>query len=247
MNMQVFLEWFHRLDAFLVGVALLVLFGVSVWGRHRLPLWLPWLTGLALALVGLQGALGALTVTHLLASSTVTAHLATALLLVWLLSGLDQGLEQGEPIPPLPGWWYPVPLIASALVLAQCVLGGAMASQWAVDHCLSMGADCEWLLRHRQLAMPAALSVVFTALLSMIAARSDRRMRLFALSGATLVGLQVALGILALRWQLQSPSLTIAHQLVAALLMAHLGALSGRTLHAWFQRPASPSLEVSCG
>ena len=42
MNLQVFLEWFHRLDAFVVGVALLVLTAASLIWRRRLPSWLPW-------------------------------------------------------------------------------------------------------------------------------------------------------------------------------------------------------------
>lgn len=37
MNLQVFLEWFHRLDAFLVGIALLVVLGLSVGRRKELP------------------------------------------------------------------------------------------------------------------------------------------------------------------------------------------------------------------
>ncbi|MGL6134175.1 MAG: COX15/CtaA family protein, partial [Prochlorococcaceae cyanobacterium] len=84
MNLQVFLEWFHRLDAFVVGVALLVLSVASWLGRSRLPGWLPWSAAAALLLVALQGALGALTVTQLLAPGLVTAHLGTALLLVAL-------------------------------------------------------------------------------------------------------------------------------------------------------------------
>lgn len=246
MNGQVFLEWFHRLDAFLVGLALLALLAISLWRRHQLPPWLPWGATLAVVLVGVQGALGALTVTHLLASATVTAHLATALLLVFLMGGLDQCLGAGEPSQP-PAWWFPLPLIGTALVFSQCVLGGAMASHWAVDHCLASGDQCGWLLHHRQLAMPAALSVAAMAGASFLSPGIDTRLRGLATAAATLVGLQVALGVLTLRGQLQLPVLTVAHQLVAALLIALLGATVGRTLHAWLQRPASPSLEMSCG
>lgn len=57
-NLQVFLEWFHRLDAFLVGVALLLLFALSLRFRTRFPGWLPWTSGLALALVAVQGGWG---------------------------------------------------------------------------------------------------------------------------------------------------------------------------------------------
>ena len=92
MSLQVFLEWFHRLDAFcrhwpdrLLAMALI--------DRDQLPRWLPWVSGLALLLVAAQGALGALTVTQLLRFDIVSAHLATALLLVVLLSGTAQMLQ----------------------------------------------------------------------------------------------------------------------------------------------------------
>jgi len=245
MNMQVFLEWFHRLDAFLVGLALLSLLALSLWGRCKLPSWLPWVSGLAVGLVVLQGILGALTVTGLLASSTVTAHLATALLLVLVISALDQGLAGEKPSAPLPPWWFPLPVISTALVLTQCVIGASMASQWAVDQCFTSGELCEWVLRHRQFAGAASLSVFALAVSAVLLIRSDVPIRALALSAAALVAFQVTLGVLTLRAQLHLPSLTIAHQLVAALLMAHLGALCGRTLRAW--RPASSSMEVSCG
>ena len=122
-----------------------------------------------------------------------------------------------------------------------------MASQWAVDHCFTSGDQCEWLLRHRQLALPAGLTVVAMAGTLLVSPRTDGRLRALCLGAATLVVLQVALGILTLRSQLQLPSLTIAHQLVAALLMAHLGALMGRTLQTWLQKPVPSSLEVTCG
>ena len=86
MNLQVFLEWFHRLDAFVVGMGVLVLATTTVIKRQLLPRWLPWLSGACLVLVVFQGALGALTVTLLLPPGIVTAHLATALLLVMLVS-----------------------------------------------------------------------------------------------------------------------------------------------------------------
>ena len=75
MNLQVFLEWFHRLDAFVVGMGLLVQAALSTWWRRELPRAVPWLSGLALLLVAVQGGLGALTVTLLLPFSVVTAHL----------------------------------------------------------------------------------------------------------------------------------------------------------------------------
>ncbi|MEB3318244.1 MAG: COX15/CtaA family protein [Cyanobacteriota bacterium] len=248
MNMRVFLEWFHRLDAFLVGLALLTLLVASIWRRRQLPVWLPWLAGLSVGLVALQGALGALTVTQLLAAPMVTAHLATALVLLVLTCCIDQGLVVGAlPAQPRPLWWVVLPLVPAILVFAQCVVGGAMASQWAVDHCFNFGNQCEWVWRHRLLAVPAALSVVAMAALSLLSPLADSLSRGLAVAAAALVGGQVWLGWLTLRAQLHWPVLTIGHQLLAALLIATLGALCGRTLHAGFRRSAVPSLEVSCG
>jgi cytochrome c oxidase assembly protein subunit 15 len=246
MNMQVFLEWFHRLDAFFVGIALLSLLVTSVWRRRQLPPWLPWMALLATALVALQGGLGALTVTKLLASSIVTAHLSTALLLVFLVSALDQGLSEPAPSPQ-PAWWLPLALLPTLLVLAQCVLGGLMASQWAVDHCFSTGSQCEWVLRHRQLAMPASLSVVALAGTILLSPSADVLLRTLTTLATALVGVQVSLGLLTLHSQLQQPLVTISHQLLAALLVALLGAVVGRLLASVRQPTLPASLEVPCG
>ena len=233
MNMQVFLEWFHRLDAFLVGVALLVLAAVSVVRRRILPGWLPWSAGAALLLVTVQGGLGALTVLLLLQASMVTAHLATALLLVFLLSATHQRLElvRNPPAATPPRWWLLMVACSSGLVFAQCVLGGLMASQWAADLCLQAGEGCRWLLRHRLGAWPAALAVLVVAI-SSLPARPWASPLLRGMSGAAalLVAGQIVLGVCTLRLQLAQPAVTVAHQLAAALLIALLGSLLGRAL-----------------
>jgi cytochrome c oxidase assembly protein subunit 15 len=243
MNLQVFLEWFHRLDAFVVGVALLV-FSAARWlGRRRLPAWLPWTAAAALLLVAVQGGLGALTVTRLLAPGLVTAHLGTALLLVALLSGVHQALERqsaGAASPlrpaaasrPLPPWWTALTLVALALVLGQCLLGGSLASQWATQRCLSAADGCQWLLRHRLGATPAAVAVAALLPASLALPAGERHLRAFALLAPLLAAAQVSLGIATLRLQLTLPAVTVAHQLVAALLVALLGAVAGRSLAA---------------
>jgi cytochrome c oxidase assembly protein subunit 15 len=289
MNLQVFLEWFHRLDAFVVGVALLVLAGASVLGRRDLPRWLPWAAGLALLLVAVQGGLGALTVLRLLAAGTVTAHLATGLLLVLLLSAISQAIETrpaasspsavvrfpsshslpppepsqtadlpptpfspppaasstGESSPPLPRWWLPMALLAGFPLFAQCLLGGAMASRWAVDRCLQAGEACQWLALHRQVAGPAALSLALLAVASCWLPSGQRSPRLFSCTALLLVAGQVALGIASLRLGLSQPALTIAHQLLAALLVALIGAIWGVSLRPQPQTAAIPPALVS--
>ena len=230
MNLQVFLEWFHRLDAFLVGLALIALLAVSLRWAAVLPRWLPWLSGLALLLVAAQGALGALTVIQLLAAGTVTAHLATALLLLLVLSGLHQLLTAPVTAARPPLWWSLLCGLATLLLLGQCVLGASMASQWAADLCLQAGEGCRWLLAHRLGAYPAALAILTLAVGSLFTGPAAPGVRPLALTSGLLVIAQVVLGVQTLRLQLQVPAVTIAHQLLAGLLVALLGALLGRCL-----------------
>lgn len=227
MNMQVFLEWFHRLDAFVVGVALLVLCAVSILQRRRLPGWVPWLGAMALVLVAIQGGLGAITVLALLPSVVVTAHLAMALLLVAVISAasqqllsVDQPSRQARGL----GWiWVVLASLSLVAVLAQCLLGGAMATQWAAERCLASGQDCQWLTAHRHLGSFAAVAVAVQAVAAL---RLPVRplVRGLSLAAAGLVLGQLALGLSSWHLQLTAPLVTVAHQVVAALLVAVLTA-----------------------
>ena len=246
MNLQVFLEWFHRLDAFLVGVALVALLAVSLRWAAVLPRWLPWLSGLALLLVAAQGALGALTVIQLLAAGTVTAHMTMALVLLVVLSALHQLLATPTTTPVPPPWWSLLCLVATGLLLAQCALGASMASQWAADLCLQAGEGCRWLLAHRLGAYPAAIAILALALGSSLGGPAATAVRPLALTAGLLVLAQVALGVQTLRLQLAVPGVTIAHQLMAGLLVAVLSALIGRCLPGLAPTRESP-LEAAHG
>ena len=254
MNLQVFLEWFHRLDAFVVGVGLLVMAGASLHWRRLLPAWQPPLAIAAVLLVAAQGGLGALTVLQLLPSAVVSAHLLTALLLVALLSACHQGLRHvpsaigtasalpghGPSLAPRAGRWLTA-LVALALlaVAAQSLLGGLMASQWAAGRCISGGEGCSWLLAHRQLARPVAAAVLVVA--ALFGWRQPPQ-RPLALLVALLVIAQIALGVLSLRLSLAVPAVIVAHQITAALLVAVLSALVVRSA---LSTPSS--LELSHG
>ena len=224
MNLQVFLEWFHRLDAFVIGIALVVMSIVSVVWRRSLPRWLPWMSGLLVLLVVLQGGLGALTVLQLLPSGVVTAHLALALTLVAMLSGLTQRLLQsgdGQP----PWWWRPLSALALVGVVSQCLLGARMATSWAAQRCLAGGEACRWLVWHRSAATPVAGFVLLFVLVALLAGGWSRRQWPLLLSAVLLVTTQVSLGITTFRLGLDQPLVTVAHQLVAALLVGVLAAL----------------------
>jgi len=254
MNLQVFLEWFHRLDAFVVGVALMVLAAVSLVRRALLPRWLPWAAVAALLLVAVQGGLGALTVLGLLAASTVTAHLVTAFLLVLLVSAIHQALRPSHsgsrPSASLPLWWSLLLGVCSLALFGQSALGAAMASRWASTLCLQSGDGCQWLLAHRLGAWVALAALLLPALLAHLFPGIPARLRRFSLGLALLAPLQLALGVFTLRLQLQQPLVTVAHQLIAALLVALFGALWGITLASRSAAQVvsfSPSLEMAHG
>jgi cytochrome c oxidase assembly protein subunit 15 len=193
--------------------------------------------------------LGALTVTQLLRFDVVTAHLATALALVALLSVIHQGLLQLDrnvqsPDPPTTntptiqapaplallarhGWWLASAITALAVVI-QAVSGALMASQWASGTCVASGVGCGWLALHRQLATPVAAVVLTIAVAHLLTPSRRRRQAFFALAALGLVLLQIALGVLTLRLSLAVPLLTVGHQITAALLVAVLSALAMR-------------------
>ena len=224
MNIQVFLEWFHRLDAFLVGIALLVMALVSFLWRRVLPRWLPWLGGSLVLLVAFQGGLGALTVLQLLPSGIVMAHLGMALTLVALLSGLTQCLLQRSSTA-APLWWSGGALLALLAVSAQSLLGARMATSWAAQRCLSGGESCQWVTLHRSTAMPVACVVVMFVVAALLSGGWARSQWPYLVAVLGLVALQLVLGISTLRLGLTQPLVTIAHQLLAALLVALLSAL----------------------
>ena len=227
MNVQVFLEWFHRLDAFLVGLALLVTSVFTLIRRRRLPRWLPPVCGGLMGLVALQGGLGALTVTRLLPSGVVTSHLALALTLVALLSALTQRLLKPDSgWGPL--WWRALAGIAVIGVFTQCLLGAGMATSWAAQRCLAGGDACQWLSIHRTAATPVAVLVLLFVLVGVLVGGWSRSQWPGLLAAAALVGVQVGLGLMTLRLGLSQPLITVAHQAVAALLVAVLAALAVR-------------------
>ncbi len=115
----------------------------------------------------------------------------------------------------------------AALAILQCLLGGLMATQWAAGRCLSSGEGCGWLLAHRLGARPVALAVITTALLAALRRPAERTLAVLA---AMAVLVQIALGVFSLRLTLAVPAVTVAHQLVAALLVAVLAALFSRSL-----------------
>ena len=159
MNLRVFLEWFHRLDAFLVGLLILSEFILSIVWKKDLPNWLPKTYSLLLFLVIVQGSFGALTVINLLDSYTVTGHLLIAFLLLITTISINQNLENDEIEEPLI-WWRLLLFVPLLLTLIQSFIGVRLSSTWSAHICLSFHKQCLILNTHKLFAFPITFSIL---------------------------------------------------------------------------------------
>ena len=237
MNLQVFLEWFHRLDAGLIGLSTLGLTGSAWWYRKQLPNWLPWATTFALSLILAQAALGAFTVTELLRFDIVTAHLGTALLFFITLLSIGTCLLPVSQSPSLPLTPSPyIPLTAAIFVYIQSILGGLVGSQWALHQCFGNSELCTVMNSHIIGVVPATLScvaVIFTLWRNPNSPALARKLGLMV--GGLLIA-QILLGTATFKLHLQVETLTVAHQSIGAML---LGTLVVLTSLLWRSRSVS--------
>lgn len=229
MNLQVFLEWFHRLDAALIGLSAIALVVMSWWNKSQLPKWLPWASTFALGLIVFQGVLGALTVTQLLRFDLVTAHLATALLFLSTLIIIGCFLTPYQEIGNV-GKLKWISLTASILVYIQCLLGGLVGSRWALHQCFSGNQLCAVMNSHIIGVFPATIATLTLFILVWRTPALTVRLRNLANWAGKLVFLQVILGIATFYFRLQVEPLTITHHTIGAAL---LGTLVAFTVFAW--------------
>ena len=224
MNLRVFLEWFHRLDAFLVGTLILSKFILSIIWKKHLPNWLPKTYSLLVFLVIFQGSIGALTVINLLNSYAVTAHLLTAFLLLITTITINQNLENNEFSKSLI-WWKILLFLPLLLTLVQSFIGVRISSTWSTHLCLSLNKQCLILDTHKFFAIPITISILSILVISIY------KQNLFLKNWKHLSSLflllisQIILGILSLKTNLSEPVFVIGHQLNASLLIAILTSL----------------------
>lgn len=237
----VFLEWFHRLVAAVVGVLVLAA-GMAAWQRT------PRLAGLAITLLIGQALLGAVTVWLELPVAVSTAHLAvgTALFAVLIAIAVRAygGTPAGSslsPAQPAGGLLW----AAAVVTYAQMVLGAYVRHSGAglacpdPIVCLPSGyAPVLVHFAHRLLAL-AVLGAVHVAGGRVLRVSRDRGMRAAALAAMGLVVIQIALGALSVATTL-SPHVTTAHLGAALLLLGCLVYLAMRTTHAGQAMPAVP-------
>ena len=228
MNLQVFLEWFHRLDAALIGVSAIALTGLSWWWRKELPNWLPWAATFALFLIIFQGILGGLTVTQLLRFDIVTAHLGTALLFFGTLIVIGTTLTSFTPSPDHSitsslKWWG---MAAAILVYLQSLIGGLVGSRWALHQCFGGFQLCNVMNSHIIGVFPPTIATLILVWLAWRNPKLSPALRRLATVAAGLVTLQIILGIATFRLHLQVEPLTVTHQAVGASLLGVLVAFT---------------------
>ncbi len=224
MNLRVFLEWFHRLDAFLVGILILFKFALSIIWKNKIPNWLPKTYSLLLFLVIVQGSFGALTVLNLLDSYIVTGHLLIAFLLLITTISINQNLENEDIEDPLI-WWRLLLFFPLLLTLIQSFIGVRLSSTWSAHICLSFDRQCLVLNTHKLFAFPIAFSILL-----IIATAIYKRSLLnenwkYLTALIFLLCFQIALGVLSLKTNLNEPIFIIGHQLNASLFIAILTTL----------------------
>jgi cytochrome c oxidase assembly protein subunit 15 len=240
MNLQVFLEWFHRLTAASMGLFAIALTTLSWWHRRDLPRWTPWAATFALFLVIFQGILGGLTVTELLRFDIVTAHLGTALLFFVTLLAIGTALTPHRgtgSVGKLP--W--VGLVAAVLVYAQSILGALVGSQWALHQCLSAAHLCTVMHSHIVGVVPATVGTAVLVILAWRTPALHPTLRQLAKTAAGLLMLQILLGVATFKLRLQVEPLTVAHQAIGATL---LGTLVIFTVLAWRDAPAAIAMPL---
>ena len=223
-NLKVFLEWFHRLDAFLVGILILSEFLLSIFWRKYLPSLLPRKYSLLLFLVILQGSLGALTVINMLDSFTVMGHLFIAFLLLITSIFINQNLINSKLVTSV-NWWKIILTIPLALTLVQSLIGVRLSSTWSAHLCLAFNKNCYILDSHKIFAIPLTISILTIIAVSIV------RQNLFINNWKYLVSIllllitQITLGVLSLQTNLNHPLIIVSHEIIASLLIAILSKL----------------------
>ncbi|AFZ47978.1 cytochrome oxidase assembly [Cyanobacterium stanieri PCC 7202] len=225
MNLQVFLEWFHRLDASLIGLSAIALTGLSWWKKSVLPRWLPWASTFALCLIVFQGILGGLTVTQLLRFDIVTAHLGTALLFFATLVIIGSKLSPYQGTATV-GKLKGISVIASILVYIQCILGGLVASQWAAHQCFVGKQLCLVMNSHIIGVFPPTIATLLVIILSWRTPALAVKLRNLTKMISLLLLSQILLGVATFYLHLQVEPLTIAHHTIGAALFGSLVSFS---------------------
>ena len=226
MNLQVFLEWFHRLVATTIGLATLGFFVISLWQRRQLSPRFPQAIGFAVLVVLMQGVLGGLTVTQLLRFDIVTAHLGTGLFFFMTLltiaiafSPFDTSNTTTSNNHDLPTYLWKLGLVSVICIYGQSLMGGVVASRWALHQCFGQQQLCTVMNSHLLGVIPATLSAIAVITVALRTPTLPNILRYLIYGMGLGLTLQLLLGYVTFRLHLQVEILTIMHQCVGAILL----------------------------
>jgi cytochrome c oxidase assembly protein subunit 15 len=130
---KAWIEMLHRYFATAIGVLIIVQV-VLAWVRRRQLRISPWWPSALLALICVQGAFGAWTVTLKLQPIIVTTHLLLGLAMLGLLGWLGARLTPTV-VAPAAAPWRAAAQLGLLLLIAQIALGGWVSTNYAVLAC----------------------------------------------------------------------------------------------------------------
>ena len=235
-DFHVWIEWTHRLLASVVGLAILAVWVVA-WRRYRDRPWIIVPATLAIVALGVQVVLGGLTVTEDLAAEIVSAHLATAMVIVLLLmaswlatfalpDGHAAGAAERRTAAIRTARWA---LATGVGIYALMVLGAYVSGTDAGFACrgwpscndafLPQGRLASIHVAHRYLAAFVALLVIATIVVAWRGRRGGGPQLALALGVAALFLAQALVGAANI-WTTMQDWARIAHVGVAAALWA---------------------------
>ncbi|MGH2453645.1 MAG: heme o synthase [bacterium] len=237
----VLIEYSHRVVASLVGVLMLVV-GARVWRDHRRDAAIRRTTLGALLLLGVQVALGALTVRTALSAELVAAHLGAAMAFLTTLLILHRAIVQREEgsgafasaTGASAAGIHVLGPVAVAVVFAQIALGGYVSGSGAALACpdlpLCRGSllpsEGGLVLIHYLHRVGAVIVAAVVGTLAWRARKSPPRVRRLAAAAAALVVIQIGLGALNVYTQV-ADAITVLHLMTATSLLGTLVALVG--------------------
>jgi heme A synthase len=238
-QLEVFIEWFHRLAAALAGLLVL---GAAIAVRRESPL----LAGLALGLLVVQVLLGALTVRLELPPAASTAHLAVGTALFAVLIAMVALAPPGKrPRATAVPSALPFGLLwaATLVTYTQMVLGAYVRHSGAGLACPDpiiclpsehLAVTVHFL--HRLMAL-VVLGLVHAAGGRVLRATRAFSLRAVALGAMLAVVAQIGLGVLSVSTRL-FPHVTTTHLTVALLLLGTLTYLTAKVT-LWRQSAAA--------
>lgn len=229
-DFRVAFEWGHRLVAGTVSI-LFVLLAVAILRSPGLRAVAGRPLLVAGALLATQVVLGGLTVLHLLASWTVTAHLLTgnafALVLLWTGLALRDHARPRPASAAIPRSLRALVVAGAALLAVQLFLGGLVSSRYAGLACPDWPA-CEGGVFFPTFQGPIGLQVLHRtngyALAAVLSALAVGARRLPLLAGPTriaalLVLLQIGVGVANVRLRIPVEVTALHSALAAALVL----------------------------